>query len=171
MKPALFILTLFAFTLLASGEETAIEIARRVIQDKSSVYKKPQSIPMGILRIPYQDPNENKLVEAAGHSQNIIKEYIEASILKDDTPEKMLLSYAIQVLHSKRIPWETNPNMLGIDTEKNQSYLEDGLKLAARLNEITKEAEQAGTGQTATRPESKSEGSEKPQPESEGRSR
>ena len=34
-----------------------------------------------------------------------------------------------------------------------------------------KEAEQAGTGQPATRPESKSEGGDKPQPESEGRSR
>ena len=33
------------------------------------------------------------------------------------------------------------------------------------------EAEQAGTGQPATRPESKSEGSDKPQPTSEGRSR
>ncbi len=33
------------------------------------------------------------------------------------------------------------------------------------------EAEQAGTGQPATRPESKSEGGDKPQPESEGRSR
>lgn len=34
-----------------------------------------------------------------------------------------------------------------------------------------KEAEQAGTGQPATRPELKSEGSDKPQPEAEGRSR
>ena len=33
------------------------------------------------------------------------------------------------------------------------------------------EAEQAGTGQPATRPEPKSEGSDKPQPEAEGRSR
>jgi len=33
------------------------------------------------------------------------------------------------------------------------------------------QAEQAGTGQPATRPESKSEGSAKPQPEAEGRSR
>jgi hypothetical protein len=33
------------------------------------------------------------------------------------------------------------------------------------------EAEQAGTGQPATRPESKSEGSDKPQPDAEGRSR
>ena len=36
---------------------------------------------------------------------------------------------------------------------------------------ITKIVEQAGTGQPATRPESKSEGSDKPQPEAEGRSR
>ena len=36
---------------------------------------------------------------------------------------------------------------------------------------VTIEAEQAGTGQPATRPESKSEGSDKPQPEAGGRSR
>jgi hypothetical protein len=35
----------------------------------------------------------------------------------------------------------------------------------------TRESEQAGTGQPDTRPESKSEGSDKPQPDSEGRSR
>jgi hypothetical protein len=34
-----------------------------------------------------------------------------------------------------------------------------------------KDAQQAGTGQPATRPESKSEGGDKPQPEAEGRSR
>lgn len=35
----------------------------------------------------------------------------------------------------------------------------------------SREAEQAGAGQPATRPESESEGSEKPQPKAEGRSR
>lgn len=39
------------------------------------------------------------------------------------------------------------------------------------LAPVTKKAEQAGTGQPATRPESKSAGSDKPQPEAEGRSR
>jgi hypothetical protein len=39
------------------------------------------------------------------------------------------------------------------------------------LAEMIRHAEQAGTGQPATRPESKSEGSDKPQPEAEGRSR
>jgi hypothetical protein len=38
------------------------------------------------------------------------------------------------------------------------------------IEEIHKKSEQVGTGQPATRPESKSEGSDKPQPESEGRS-
>ena len=43
----------------------------------------------------------------------------------------------------------------------------------AQLKSLTQKkiAEQAGTGQPATRPESKSEGSDKPQPEAEGRSR
>jgi hypothetical protein len=39
------------------------------------------------------------------------------------------------------------------------------------VNEKTGRTEQGGTGQPATRSQSKSEGSEKPQPESEGRSR
>ena len=38
-------------------------------------------------------------------------------------------------------------------------------------DKLNQEAEQAGTGQPATRPESKSEGSYKLQPEAEGRSR
>ena len=41
----------------------------------------------------------------------------------------------------------------------------------ATLDPESKKAEQGGTGQPATRPESKSEGSDKPQPEAEGRSR
>lgn len=45
--------------------------------------------------------------------------------------------------------------------------------LLATLKSITEKklAEQGGTGQPATRPESKSEGDDKPQPEAEGRSR
>ena len=44
-------------------------------------------------------------------------------------------------------------------------------KLSDEFLEPTEEGEQDGTGQPATRPESKSEGSDKPQPEAEGRSR
>jgi hypothetical protein len=48
-----------------------------------------------------------------------------------------------------------------------------GISIAGHLFALPQKpkAEQAGTGQPATRPESKTEGSDKPQPESEGRSR
>jgi hypothetical protein len=48
-----------------------------------------------------------------------------------------------------------------------------GISIAGHLFSVPHKpkAEQAGTGQPATRPESKSEGGDKPQPEAEGRSR
>ena len=48
----------------------------------------------------------------------------------------------------------------------------DATTMQRMLAKLKKQkAEQAGTGQPATRPESKPEGSDKPQPEAEGRSR
>jgi hypothetical protein len=49
-------------------------------------------------------------------------------------------------------------------SKTSEMPVEDGLQQ-------TKQGEQAGTGQPATRPESKSEGDDQPQPEAEGRSR
>ena len=51
---------------------------------------------------------------------------------------------------------------------KESGYCISGSLLRSRKNH---QAEQAGAGQPATRPESKSEGGDKPQPEAEGRSR
>jgi hypothetical protein len=48
---------------------------------------------------------------------------------------------------------------------------EDLAKALATVKSATKNAQQDGTGQPATRSQSKSEGSDKPQPEAEGRSR
>lgn len=45
------------------------------------------------------------------------------------------------------------------------------LQIYRGINLLTTNTEQPGTGQPATRPGSKSEGSDKPQPEAEGRSR
>jgi hypothetical protein len=57
-------------------------------------------------------------------------------------------------------------------TPQEEALLKKRLLLGKRLLELDKtKAEQGGTGQPATRPESKSEGGDKPQPESEGRSR
>ena len=79
----------------------------------------------------------------------------------------------------KNVAAEANP-------ESREDYLRlaegyenrriSGGQLMLESNEILirankKKAEQAGTGQPATRPESKSEGGDKPQPEAEGRSR
>ena len=60
-----------------------------------------------------------------------------------------------------------------IDPESNDSKVLLSLEdFEARLRaQLKKKAEQAGTGQPATRPESKSEGGDKPQAESKGRSR
>jgi hypothetical protein len=60
-----------------------------------------------------------------------------------------------------------------IDQEKSWGFKtpEEEKEILGKYNKKRKELEQASTGQPATRPESKSEGNEKPQPESEGRSR
>jgi hypothetical protein len=57
--------------------------------------------------------------------------------------------------------------------EPMKSHLTDwiGQRMDELQEQERKEAEQAGTGQPATRPVLKSEGSDKPQPEAEGRSR
>ena len=51
--------------------------------------------------------------------------------------------------------------------EKIQEYA----KTSEAFHDLKQQSEQGGAGQPATRPELKSEGSDKPQPESEGRSR
>jgi len=53
----------------------------------------------------------------------------------------------------------------------HDSQYEEGSPEVMKAASKKQQAEQVGTGQPATRPQSKSEGSEKPQPESEGRSR
>ena len=64
-------------------------------------------------------------------------------------------------------------NMKGITSLRLDlaDFEDDADLLASALELQAKKAELAGTGQPATRPESKSEGSDKPQPEAEGRSR
>lgn len=172
MKRSLVTLAILALPLLCKGGETTTEIARRVIKDKTTAYitPPPHHQITGVVKNRYRDPNENRLVEASTQSEKLIESYIEAQILDNKTPESVLLAYAIHVLKTKRIPWEKNPNMLGIDTEKNQGYLDDGLKLAARLDEIVK-PKPGVVEQPSTQPESKPESGNKPESESEGRSR
>jgi hypothetical protein len=61
---------------------------------------------------------------------------------------------------------------IGLETLGDELTLDKILDEANVPRELPQNySEQGGTGQPATRPESKSEGSDKPQPESEGRSR
>jgi hypothetical protein len=84
-------------------------------------------------------------------------------------------------------PWKMEgfkyTKAVGITMKKRPSFMGEGASVIVPLNDNdytrlkesvlpqNQEAEQGGTGQPATRPESKSEGGEKPQPGAEGRSR
>ena len=62
----------------------------------------------------------------------------------------------------------------GVDESKLPfAIAKDGIKLIGEIEAVLRnpKAQQGGAGQPATRPESKPEGSDKPQPEAEGRSR
>ena len=67
--------------------------------------------------------------------------------------------------------WPRNGRRMGMAASLNCWILMDGKIVKPTVIDDKNKAEQAGTGQPATRPESKSEASDKPQPESEGRSR
>ena len=126
---------------------------------------------------------------------NNAKWHLQAFMRSDEVPEGVRVTFAILLL-KERMQFEvvfkkgerTDKNQIVylvdqngnfvIDEEKTKLLREPTVKeiklLENRLVEIYnphKEAEQAGTGQPATRSQSKSEGSEKPQPDAEGRSR
>lgn len=70
--------------------------------------------------------------------------------------------FVLPISEARRI----HPNL-----EKLGTKIEKGTTSWQAAYLVNEEAQQAGSGQPATRPESTSEGSDKPQPESEGRSR
>jgi len=75
-----------------------------------------------------------------------------------------------------RVPWTSGPCChCGFDAYQDSCHellVEDQARVQEQDHPTNnKMVEQAGTGQPATRPQSKSEGSQKPKPESEGRSR
>jgi hypothetical protein len=72
-----------------------------------------------------------------------------------------------------RIDQEGSPEFgkLNIDPQDPAALFRYSPEFAVIAAEHKPKAQQAGTGQPATRPESNSEGSDKPQPESEGRTR
>jgi hypothetical protein len=85
--------------------------------------------------------------------------------------EEIRICYAIRVIDD--VLGLHRIREIGVEqAPKEIDLMKKRLLLARRLIELDQtKAEQGGTGQPATRPESKSEVSDKPQPEAEGRSR
>jgi hypothetical protein len=136
---------------------TADELARGIIKAEAA----------GAHNVSNDTPEELQRVAAANSRLRL--QWI---MLNDSSvSEEIRVCYAIRVIDDK----------LGLHkilrsgvqrTPEEESLLEKRLLLGKRLLEIDKtKAEQGGAGQPATRSESKSEDSNKPQPESEGRSR
>jgi hypothetical protein len=100
-----------------------------------------------------------------------------------EVPERVRLAYALRCLKEQlrgSIAKANGSAILVVDeiaTAKMREQVATQIALLERryveihLASQSKDSAEAGTGQPATRPESKSEGSDKPQPESEGRSR
>jgi hypothetical protein len=82
---------------------------------------------------------------------------------------KMLVCCATKTLDSNGYLTRTYPIIWKLP--KTSLAVKDKLPQAIKPQPKPKAGEQAGAGQPATRSESKSEGGDKPQPESEGRSR
>ncbi len=67
--------------------------------------------------------------------------------------------------------FSSSDKIVDVTADEFTYVTKDGGRMVERRVKNEKEAEQAGTGQPATRPESKSEGGDKHQPQAEGRSR
>jgi hypothetical protein len=78
--------------------------------------------------------------------------------------------YGEELPESKNGRHVVDHNQMYFDRDKDEDVKAFLKGLHSNPNQKN-QSEQAGTGQPATRPESKSEGSDKPQPEAEGRSR
>ena len=92
-------------TVACADQESAIDIAKRVIADKSSPYTPLDLAPPGYVPAPLpRNPEDVKLETAARQSQDIVAAYW----LSDAIPEKIRIAYAISVLASKRAVWSPN---------------------------------------------------------------
>jgi len=125
-------------------------------------------------------PNEeNQIEDIFLRKGTILRVSIEPSSWREDDTERTVWIAQIITEELSSEFWSgSGPERTGVGgaTENRQFDLvfksrKNALSVVTRLLVAEKPAEQAGTGQPATRAESKSEGGDKPQPEAEGRSR
>lgn len=143
---------------LTSSASTADELAREIIKEESLIAHKIE---------------DNTEVEMLGEAALNSRLRLNWLMLNDGSvSEEIRISYAITVLDDRLSRYQIIVRSGFQPTPQEEALLKKRLLLGKRLLELDKtEAEQAGTGQPATRSESKSKGSDKPQPEAEGRSR
>jgi len=94
------------------------------------------------------------------HSE-VRKLEVELEGLPEDNEERKVIIERLRIAREYR---ESAINLYLKSLEEQKALIE-------RWQKATSKTEQDGTGQPATRPESKSKGSDKPQPHAEGRSR
>lgn len=112
---------------------------------------------------PFFGPGTNYIVkDSKGHHYVVFFEYKEGD--RTFTGFRMAIN-SVTLIDPKLKVFEGSPYS---GTLSGRSFDKSFL---AQLKELTKKAEQGGAGQPATRPESKSKGSDKHQPDTEGRSR
>jgi len=130
-------------------------------------------------------PKGSEMPPARGHGFLLMldRDYHIASYCRVDFPDQIELLGA-KLYRIGKIPFEDERSLIGdLDSadipSRSRGFLIDGdaflpYPFTDRIDQpesdTKQEGEQGGTGQPATRPESKFEGSDKPQPEAEGRS-
>jgi hypothetical protein len=132
------------------------------IYQLKAVGEQPEDSPGNVLKFLYVSHGDNHTGFSIGNWKVDIK------FMVDDKPYAHMANYLVTWRKREDGIWQGKQWV----NESKQSLKElgfdaDGTPLQPRI----KEAEQGGTGQPATRPESMPEGSDKPQPEAEGRSR
>ncbi|MGB6222776.1 hypothetical protein, partial [Haloferula sp.] len=122
----------------STAEESPVDLAKRVIADKSQAFTTIDIEHAGVVSAEVRDPKEETLIEASKEAERTFETYM----LGDSVPEDVRIAYAIRLLAAKWIPTK-GAHQYGFgkfDKEKNDQFLRDALALSARLAEI-KQAE------------------------------
>lgn len=131
MKTLITICILFLAILNSPAEESPVEVAKRVIADKSQAFTLIDLGITGVTSADRRDPRDDEFAIASKEAEAAMVAYM----LGDSVPEMVRVAYAIRVLASKRVR-TTGFHPLGLDEEKNEQFLKDGLTLANRLAEL-----------------------------------
>ncbi len=164
---------------LRTGEWIAATIVSRPVIIGGAFPESPVhavSLPHKIAGATEGFPEESNLIVIVGGDVHAEWGQTEDQIIADFTKAKVPENLGVTLIQVMKMTAVCLEKTLGTQHEKPikiKWLAPEGVSLTdAKLpTEIIKTGEQPGTGQPATRSQSKSEGGDKPQPESEGRSR